>query len=173
MWSSAYWPKGSITQSSTSEISSKLDVFALPSSVIKAGIVPENVNQPIQFILNLNHGTDGNTEFLVFFHVTEFSKLHKGEVREFTITVNDMPFFGPYKPLYLQADTICNTKPHITGSFVNVSIERTNISTLPPVLNAVELYSLKRLSQLSTYEADGNFSLEVKHVFLLVSLIIM
>ncbi|CAO2814724.1 unnamed protein product [Amaranthus hypochondriacus] len=153
IWTSAYWPKESITQS-TSEISSNLDAFSLPSSVMKAGIVPENVSRPIQLILNLNHGIDGNTEIFVFFHVTEFSKLRKGEVREFTITVNGIPFFGSFKPNYLEAKTIYNTEPTTVGLFVNILIERTSISTLPPVLNAIELYSLKRLSQLSTYEAD-------------------
>ncbi|CAO2814725.1 unnamed protein product [Amaranthus hypochondriacus] len=150
IWQSANWPNVSIAQSN-SEIASDKDVFSIPSSVMKAAIMPENVDQPIQLIMNKDRE---NTEYFAFLQVTEFSMLQTGEVREYIITVNGVSFYGPYKPMYLEAETIYSTKPIITGSFVNVTIERTNRSTLPPLLSAVELYSLKRFSQLSTNEAD-------------------
>ncbi|XP_057519715.1 probable LRR receptor-like serine/threonine-protein kinase At4g29180 isoform X2 [Amaranthus tricolor] len=150
IWQSANWPNVSITQSH-SEIASHKDAFLLPSSVMKAAIMPENVDQPIQLIMNVDHEI---TEYYCLLHVTEFLMLQTGEVREYNIAINHGPFYGPYKPSYLEADTIYSTKPFISGSFVNITIKRNNRSTLPPLISAVELYSLKRFSQLSTNEAD-------------------
>lgn len=138
IWQSANWPNVSIAQSN-SEIASDKDVFSIPSSVMKAAIMPENVDQPIQLIMNKDRE---NTEYFAFLQVTEFSMLQPGEVREYIITINGVSFYGPYKPMYLEAETIYSTKPIITGSFVNVTIERTNRSTLPPLLSVVE-FALK------------------------------
>uniref|UniRef100_A0A803MM08 non-specific serine/threonine protein kinase n=1 Tax=Chenopodium quinoa TaxID=63459 RepID=A0A803MM08_CHEQI len=147
IWSPGHPTSGSFIQT-MSEVDS--DGYSLPSPVMKAAFVPED-NQPIELLYRLTSGI--STEFYFFLHVAEISKLPKGEVRELAISSN-----GVQKPIiftlpYLQTTTFYNQKP-ITDSYLNITIQRTNNSTLPPIVNSIEVFNVKKNSELSTDAAD-------------------
>ena len=94
----------------------------------------------------------------MYMHFAEVEDL-KGQIREFTISVNNESYGGPVAPRYLFSDTVYS-KYSMNGSTTKelfISLTRTNRSTLPPIINALEVYRLQELSQLSTQQNDGRF----------------
>ncbi|XP_021749905.1 putative leucine-rich repeat receptor-like protein kinase At2g19210 [Chenopodium quinoa] len=130
IWEPMYLVNGS--QISTEfDVISTLNVFQLPPSVMKAAIIPVNVSEPIHFTYTPT--TNKSLEFYIYLHLAELSTLSANQVREFNVTVNGLHLYGPYVPLYLTADTIYNNKA-LTGSQLDVFIQSTERSTLPPIL---------------------------------------
>ncbi|KNA18110.1 hypothetical protein SOVF_073770 [Spinacia oleracea] len=148
MWNPAVPISGSSIET-MSEVGSSND-FSLPSSVMKAALVPKSLGQSIQIY---QQATDKSTTFYFFLHVAEILSLRAGQLREFNISINGVKQSKIFNPLYLQTTTIFNQEP-ITDSYLNITIHKTMNSTLPPILNAMELYKVKNISELSTDEAD-------------------
>lgn len=121
---------------------------------MKAALVPKSLGQSIQIY---QQATDKSTTFYFFLHVAEILSLRAGQLREFNISINGVKQSKIFNPLYLQTTTIFNQEP-ITDSYLNITIHKTMNSTLPPILNAMELYKVKNISELSTDEADSKFS---------------
>ena len=94
-------------------------------------------------------------------HFAEVEDL-KGQIREFTVSVNDEPYSGPVAPTYLFSETV-SSKYSMSGSTtkkLSFSLERTNRSTLPPIINAMEAYMIKEFPQSSTQQNDGRLCSE-------------
>ena len=117
---------------------------------------PADENEPLGFsFLIAGHPSQ---KLYVYMHFAEVEDL-KGQIREFTISVNDDESFGgPVAPRYLFSDTVYS-KYSLNGSINRLffSLKRTNRSTLPPIINAMEVYRLKEFSQSSTQQNDGTF----------------
>ena len=93
---------------------------------------------------------DFNAEFYMFLHFVEVEKLQNNQLRKFSVSWNGIPLFEPISPRYLKATTVSNLKPL-------VAIFKTRDSTLPPILNAVEVYVISQLDSTQTFEKDGIF----------------
>lgn len=99
---------------------------------------------------------DINTKYHVYLHFTEVVDLHENQTRGFNITYNGDYWYGPLIPAYLYTTTIfiqrplpVPTKKHL---FSLVPIEN---STLPPIINAVEVYSAIDLLEPASNQGDG------------------
>ena len=117
---------------------------------------PSNESEP--WVINLVIDDDPARKFYMYMHFAEVEDL-KGEIREFTIFVNDEPYGLPVVPRFLFTDTIYS-KYSMSGSTLkklSISLKRTNRSTLPPIINAMEIYTIKELSQSSSQQSDGSF----------------
>ncbi|XP_021749773.1 LOW QUALITY PROTEIN: probable LRR receptor-like serine/threonine-protein kinase At4g29180 [Chenopodium quinoa] len=137
--------------------------YLLPSSVMKVAVVPKILNQPIR--LYYNQESDRSTGFYFFLHVAEISELPKGEVRELSITLNGVKKTQDLYTPYLQTKTISNDQKPITDSFLNITIQSTNNSTLPPILNAIEVFNVIQISELSTDVADVHALNQIKSFY--------
>ena len=93
-------------------------------------------------------------DFYIYLHFAELEKLEKNETRELNIYLNGTLFYGPLVPDYLSLTTIYSTKPR-SGSTLQVLVNRTENSTLPPLLNALEIYTVKYLVYSETEQNDG------------------
>ena len=104
--------------------------------------------------------SDPSQKLYVYMHFAEVGDL-KGQIREFTIFVNDdVSFGGPVAPRYHFSDTVYSNHS-MSGSTTErlfLSLKRTNRSTLPPIINAMEVYMIKEFAQSSTQQNDGRFS---------------
>nr|POF16613.1 isoform 2 of probable lrr receptor-like protein kinase [Quercus suber] len=80
-------------------------------------------------------------------------KLRTNESRSFNITINGELWYGPLSPRYLSTDTVYSTAALTGGKYV-FSILKTGNSTLPPIINAIEIYTVKDLSQSETDQQD-------------------
>lgn len=88
-------------------------------------------------------------------YFAEVEILKANESREFIINHNGEEWLEAFSPDYLDVSTIYSKVP-LKG--INFSIERTGRSTLPPILNALEIYEVNEFSQSQTNEKDGKLS---------------
>ncbi|CAA6663844.1 unnamed protein product [Spirodela intermedia] len=76
-------------------------------------------------------------------YFAELRRLKTNETREFIIYAGDGLFYGPYTPRFLKT-------------------EATGNSTLPPMINALEAFTVRRLTLMPTNVSEGLVSSEKK-----------
>lgn len=107
--------------------------------------------------------TAGNdtTQCYFYLHFAEVEKLQANQSRVINVSLNGNQWHGPFSPEYLSSTTIYS-KNFSTGD-QHVSIYKTESSTLPPILNAFEVYKVIELRQSETGQEEGMFFLT--HIF--------
>ncbi|XP_013591815.1 PREDICTED: putative receptor-like protein kinase At3g46340 isoform X1 [Brassica oleracea var. oleracea] len=126
--------------------------FAVPQNVLKTAVVPANATARFNITEELDFPGD---EIYLYIHFSEVQSLQMNESREFDIFWNDQQFDKTISPEYLKATTIKSTTPvTCKGGVCNLELIRTTNSTLPPLLNAIELYAVVKFHQLETNEND-------------------
>jgi hypothetical protein len=127
-----------------------------PSVVMSTAVTPINGSAPLEF----NWDSDAKTsEYYIYIHFAEVVKLEANQSRSFNITLNGKYWYGPLVPDYLSTTTLYSPSA-ITGSKkYEFSIFKTETSTLPPILNAIEIYSVKYFLQSETDQGDGTYML--------------
>jgi hypothetical protein len=96
-----------------------------------------------------------NTSYLLLLYFVEVQSLPSNAVRWFDILVDNSTWNGSqrYTPKYLSAELV---KRMVLGSRQHtVSLVATPDATLPPILNAFEIYSVLPMTELATNDADG------------------
>ncbi|XP_059458942.1 LRR receptor-like serine/threonine-protein kinase IOS1 isoform X3 [Corylus avellana] len=149
------------TNSTTIDSQSHND-YQLPSIVMSTAAKPADDNTP----LNFTWDSDNSTEYYVYMHFAEVEKLQLNQSRSFNITLNGKYWeYGPIAPQNLSTTTL-NSTPAINGSAkYEVSIFKTKNSTLPPIINAIEIYSVKNLFKLETYRGDVDAIAKIKSTY--------
>ncbi|KAI9128757.1 hypothetical protein K1719_000240 [Acacia pycnantha] len=153
-YSSSSWE----TLETSSAINGDESGYKAPFEVIRTAARPKNESAALEFSWEPN---DPNFKFYVYLYFAEVEKLQKKQLRKFNISWNGSPLFGPFSPLYLQATTVSNSKS-LVGNKHQISISRTGDSTLPPILNAVEIYVVRQLDAIPTFEQDVETIMNIK-----------
>lgn len=130
--------------------------FQPAPSVMNTAATPRNESAPMEF----NWPSDSKTAFFVYMYFAELKKLKANESREFDVFLNGKRWHNEsLSPVYLAELAFYSTVP-LTGETFEVSFVRTANSTLPPILNALEVYRVVNFSQSETDGQDGmNFEL--------------
>uniref|UniRef100_A0A2N9FCN1 Malectin-like domain-containing protein n=1 Tax=Fagus sylvatica TaxID=28930 RepID=A0A2N9FCN1_FAGSY len=123
-----------------------------PSIVMSTAATPRNDSSPLVITWEAENAT---SEYYIYMHFAEVEKLNANQSRSFNITINGNHFFGPVLPPYLSTYTVYSQSALMMAKKYEVSIFKTESSTLPPILNAVEIYSVKNLLQSETDQQDG------------------
>ena len=90
-------------------------------------------------------------------HFSELEKLQPNQTREFNVFLNgDLWLTQPVVPYYLSTTTAYSTTGTTRAAF-KLWLNKTETSTLPPILNAIEIYTLKQLLQAQTEQEGGKF----------------
>lgn len=97
---------------------------------------------------------DNTSAYFVYMHFAEVKKLQANQSRAFEIFHNGEFFYGAFSPPYLKAETIYSPTPLIGGAHT-IKISKTPNSTLPPIINAWEVYMRKEFPQSETDQRDG------------------
>ncbi|KAK0598298.1 hypothetical protein LWI29_033444 [Acer saccharum] len=119
--------------------------------VMNTAATPVDADQPLDFTLN---PSDSSTQYYIYMHFAEVEKLQANQSRAFNISLNGQHWYGPFSPSYLSTTTVFTRVGLNAGLQNNFSIYKMESSTLPPILNAVEIYTLKEFLQLQTEEQD-------------------
>ena len=91
------------------------------------------------------------------FHFAEIEKLKADQQRELKINLNGKRYLTESVKLdYLKPQTIVQNDPPVSGERIYFSISAAEGTTLPPILNAVEIFVLKELPNKPTSIDDGN-----------------
>lgn len=114
-----------------------------------------NDNGTLEFPWKLK---DSTTRFHIYLHFAELQTLLANETREFNVLLNGEVFYGPYSPKKLSIETMI-TKPESTlrceGGICSLQLVKTTKSTLPPLINAIELFTVVEFPQSETNQDEG------------------
>ena len=138
--------------------------YKLPMSVMMDAATPTDINEPLTLPVDLED--DPSQNLYIYMHFAEVQKLNGSDIREFTVSLNgDDSWAGSdgeaVIPNYLKSSTLHNPSSVSGGStnLLSFVLTRTDRSTLPPIINAMEIYRVKDFSQSSTNQNDGMFDL--------------
>ncbi|KAL6285561.1 hypothetical protein ACE6H2_009951 [Prunus campanulata] len=128
------------------------DPYQLPSVVMSTASTPKNPSDSLSIILSL---PDKDAEYYSYLHFAEVESLQLNQSRLQYIFMNGNRTFGPFSPPYLSTKTIYSTNAWSThGPYANIQITRAKNSTLPPILNAFEIYMVKHFAEAETSQED-------------------
>ncbi|ESQ30279.1 hypothetical protein EUTSA_v10011223mg [Eutrema salsugineum] len=105
-----------------------------------------------------------NVRFYVFMHFAEIQELKSNETREFNIMYNDKRIYGPFRPRSFTTDSVFTPTEVVAdanGQYT-FSLQRTGNSTLPPLLNGIEVYSVKLLPEQETDIKEVDAMMNIK-----------
>ncbi|KAJ4797336.1 hypothetical protein LUZ62_048582 [Rhynchospora pubera] len=135
--------------------------FGAPSVVLQTAATPIN-STALEIMIQED---DSSTKVFIVFYFAELVKLNASQLREFNIYFNGKNVYGPYSPSYLSSDAIYTTD-FLTGihnySFL---FNATESSTLPPLLNAIEVYSGMFLTEPLTERNEAEAMMSIKEQY--------
>ncbi|KAJ8756112.1 hypothetical protein K2173_024659 [Erythroxylum novogranatense] len=144
--------------------------YQLPSNVMRTAESPTNTSAPVNFSISV--GASGYN-FYVCMHFAEIVKLEANQSRQFDINIqyqmdqlntnlNTRNWIPSLVPHYLSSTTICTLS---TGTLITFLIDKTEASTLPPLLNALEIYYIVEFTQAPTDPSDVVAISEIKSMY--------
>ncbi|KAK9281611.1 hypothetical protein L1049_004514 [Liquidambar formosana] len=104
------------------------------------------------------------SQYYIYMYFAELEELRANQSREFNISLNGRVWYGQLVPDYLYTTTIYSVSPEIAENF-KVSIYKTENSTLPPIINAIEIYIVKQLLQSQTDQEDVDAMINIKSTY--------
>ena len=131
--------------------------FEPPFAVMQTAIRPRNVSENIKFTLELqsNFPRDLWLGYIDSLHFAELQRLPSDALREFNINNGALNYRKAYRPDYLSIFTIYSQEPTQFGSEYTMSLDATANSTLPPIINAIEIFSVISTALVGTDSQDG------------------
>lgn len=127
--------------------------YQVPSVVMCSAATPENPDDSMNIFWL---PSDNNAQYQIYMHFAEVEKLQANESRQLNITLYGNLYYGPFSPDYMSAITIYSVRAWSpTGEYIKFSILKDLNSTLPPILNAYEIYMVKPASQSETNQDDS------------------
>ncbi|KAL1221653.1 putative LRR receptor-like serine/threonine-protein kinase [Cardamine amara subsp. amara] len=114
--------------------------FLVPDAVSRSGTSPKNATTPLSFYM-IND--DDSDKVNVYFHFAEIQALNANDTREFDILLEGNIIQRGYSPKVLQSETKYNLSPQKCGAGICIlKFVRTQRSTLPPLINAIETFKV-------------------------------
>ncbi|XWS12027.1 hypothetical protein CRYUN_Cryun37aG0055200 [Craigia yunnanensis] len=143
-------------------IDSKNNDFKPPSVVMETAAQQKNKSTPLSLYLQTINQTD---KFYVYMYFAEVEKLQANKFRQFNISLNGQHWSGPHSPVYLEATTVYKTSP-LTGEVeYEFLIYKARNSSLPPIINALEVYKVNELPQQETNQDDVDAVKNIKSTY--------
>uniref|UniRef100_A0A804JLB7 Protein kinase domain-containing protein n=1 Tax=Musa acuminata subsp. malaccensis TaxID=214687 RepID=A0A804JLB7_MUSAM len=136
------------------------DHFEAPHVVMKTAVVPVNSTK---LALSLATEPGGLDEYYAVLHFSELEPLLQNESRQFFVylggtLLNDAK---PFTPDYLSSSAVYSTNPTSAPTHYNISLVATSDSTLPPILNAAEVFSAMQNTIVPSDSRNVDFVTEV------------
>jgi len=122
------------------------------ATIMSTAATPANSSAPLVIRWEPEDETD---EFYVYMHFMELQVLTTNQTRQFNTTMNGELWFGNYSPQYMSVHTVYGLSG-FSGKEIKFSLERTENSTLPLIMNAIEIYKVKQFNQSDTFQGDGS-----------------
>ncbi|CAN6352063.1 unnamed protein product [Urochloa humidicola] len=143
-----------ITTSATVDVS-KISSFDKPSVILQSAATPVNGTR-IDFTWSSDATLNNdNSTYLLLLYFAELQRLPSNALWQFDILVDGATWNGSqqYTPKYLSAQVV---KRMVQGSGQHtVSLVATKGATFPPILNALEIYTVQPATEIATNADDG------------------
>jgi hypothetical protein len=99
---------------------------------------------------------DNDLPLLPIFHFAEINMTNPN--RRFDIYSNDVLMFADFSPSRFQVDSMYKSGQFMQTAYGYFFLNKTSNSSLPPLINALELYSLVPMDSLTTDSGDGKIN---------------
>ncbi|KAF2612463.1 hypothetical protein F2Q70_00007790 [Brassica cretica] len=137
--------------STTSDVSDGQS-YNLPKAVRESAATRTNASLPLTISWTPENPSD---QFYMYLHFAEIQDLQANETREFAVFLDGNRFADPVIPKKFEITTIASQIPlTCEGEECNLQLTRTRRSTLPPLLNAYEIYKVMQFAQPETDETE-------------------
>ncbi|CAL4971410.1 unnamed protein product [Urochloa decumbens] len=140
------------------------DVFDVPSAVMQNAATPANGSR-IDFSWNPSDPSANiSSRYFFVFYFAELLSAASNEQRQFDIIVDNSTWnTKPYTPPYLFAESFSGTVKGQAGH--SISLVATKNAKLPPILNAMEMYLVKLISETATDPGDARAMMAIQETF--------
>jgi len=116
--------------------------FQPPEAVMQTAITTGDISSNIDFTLNLKSSpSDRSLGYVQTMYFSELQQLRSNSLRAFDVYRNGFQTATAYTPIYLEATFRYSPQPFQASEY-RVSLNATATSTLPPIINAMELFSV-------------------------------
>ncbi|KAD4982869.1 hypothetical protein E3N88_19540 [Mikania micrantha] len=132
----------------------------VPSKVMSTAI--KTTNTSFDFVSSWK-STNETDEFFIYVHFAEIETLKINETRQFNIYINDVYRDGPLSPLDHTTSTYFFRANNATS--YELAVSSTRNSTLPAIINAMEIYNPIRLQQQQTEDQDATTMWSIKSTY--------
>lgn len=121
---------------------------------MKTAAVPKNASKPWYLWWSFD---DVSAQSYVYMYFAEIQNLSASDIREFNITFNEgRRWYSYLRPPKLSILTITNPQAVSSSNGVfNFTFTMTGNSTLPSLINALEIYTVVDIQLLETNKDDG------------------
>lgn len=124
-----------------------------PKKALATAATPSNASAPLT--LSWTPANPGD-QYYLYSHFAEIQDLQTNDTREFELFWNGAVIIKPFIPSKLAVDTHLDISPRTCkGGKCIYQLIKTARSTLPPLLNALEVYTVIQFPQSETNENDG------------------
>ncbi|KAK8461704.1 hypothetical protein SEVIR_1G085300v4 [Setaria viridis] len=151
--------------SATSVVQNYLtDAYDVPSAVMQNAATPVNGSR-IDFSWDPSDpSVNISSRYFFVFYFAELQSVASNTLRQFDIIVNNSTWnTKPYTPPFLFADSISGI---VQGQeMYNISLVATKNATLPPILNAMEMYLMKPITETATNPGDARAMMAIQETF--------
>ncbi|KAL0729377.1 hypothetical protein Bca4012_025470 [Brassica carinata] len=151
-WTPDFW-EGLTQITTTSDVGNTND-YNPPKAALATAAIPTNASEPLT-VYWTNPEKPDDTYYL-YRHFAEIQDLKTNETREFDMVWNgELMSTDPVIPKEFEITTIYSVTPRICAKGeCTFQMKRTNRSTLPPLLNAFEIYTVIQFPQSETNENE-------------------
>ncbi|XP_019088018.1 PREDICTED: probable LRR receptor-like serine/threonine-protein kinase At1g51820 isoform X2 [Camelina sativa] len=136
-----------------------------PEKVMQTAAIPIDANATLEVEWSAESPT---TQIYVYLYFSELQILQANDTRtrEFDVFLNGASFDEPISPVPLRSTTVFNDGPKLcTDGKCVLQLKKTSRSTLPPILSALEVYTVMDILQLETNDDDVNGIKDVQDTY--------
>ncbi|KAJ0495967.1 putative transferase [Helianthus annuus] len=134
--------------------------LAVPSRVMSTAITPSISTDNISMVFN----TSIRYMYIFYAHFAEVEILQSNQTREFIIYLNGERWYRPYSPS-TNTFTLKSISYHTGSSTYKFEINKTLTSTLPPLINAIEIYRVRQFQLQQTEDQDAAAIWSIKSTY--------
>ncbi|RRT53979.1 hypothetical protein B296_00049481 [Ensete ventricosum] len=133
------------------------DNFEVPSAIMQTAVYPADSTQ-LEISITTEPGDVDELYAVMYFSELQPPPLQNATRRRFFVYLNGAPLNDaqPLAPEYLRSQTVYNADPATGNGQYNISLVEARDSKLPPILNALEVFSAMRNTNVASDSRDGN-----------------
>ncbi|CAH8366413.1 unnamed protein product [Eruca vesicaria subsp. sativa] len=159
------WSPYSHASWNTIETTGYIDIFQSgykpPDEVIKTAAYPKSDDEPLELSWTSD---DPDARFYAYLYFAELESLKRNESRKIKIMWNGSPVSAAFNPSPEYSMTLSNSRA-FTGKDHWISVQKASGSTLPPILNAIEIFTTQSLDEKTTAVEDINAIETIKSTY--------
>ncbi|KFK27499.1 hypothetical protein AALP_AA8G390800 [Arabis alpina] len=137
-----YFEKSNWTEISTNRLVRNNNSYDPPRLTLATAAIPTHADEPLK--IEWSNPEKPDAQYYLYRHFAEIQDLQRNEIREFNMVWNgEVLPSDPVIPKNLAITTVLSASPRTCDKGeCSLQLVRTSRSTLPPLLNAIEVYTV-------------------------------